>query len=470
MNKRSTKESRLMTVGSGLLLICIAVLGACSPRIPVIPPVTLEIETATELCVDEGTGAEMSYIEAVRLAQQSTCAQEGGLTEARACNPGTGTWWIDMDIERPGCEPACVIDVNTRTAEVNWRCTGLVTPDEDTPSVTPEADAVEEPTPTADAPTATVPAPDTPADAPTLEPDIQWARYTNDEYGFTFHYPLSWSIELLVNRPETDNRARAVRLTRDNIHLLVEYKQPDESVMIGPDDLPEGEIIEQGTITLLGRVLPKYVLEQEGRELAIFVGEQYVDLDLYIEMRVGGEDIETAEIPEEAQADFDRIIATFVRTGTAATDPYPGWATYTRPGHATSSGFAFRYPDDWSLHETETTENGSMALELRKDTLLLQIEFRSGDGETAPESSDTASESVTEAGTVSFLGTTYPRYVEVEEGRLKKIFLNHQDDTLQIHITLTGDPDQIPYAEIDLAESARQTMDQILTSFTLNAN
>lgn len=42
------------------------------------------------------------------------------------CNEYTGTWWIDLDIEREGCNPACVINVETRQAEINWRCTGLI--------------------------------------------------------------------------------------------------------------------------------------------------------------------------------------------------------------------------------------------------------------------------------------------------------------------------------------------------------
>ena len=32
----------------------------------------------------------------------------------------------DLDIEKAGCNPACVINVETRTAEINWRCTGLL--------------------------------------------------------------------------------------------------------------------------------------------------------------------------------------------------------------------------------------------------------------------------------------------------------------------------------------------------------
>lgn len=42
------------------------------------------------------------------------------------CNEGTGTWWINLDITKEGCAPACVIHTDTKQAEINWRCTGLV--------------------------------------------------------------------------------------------------------------------------------------------------------------------------------------------------------------------------------------------------------------------------------------------------------------------------------------------------------
>ena len=42
------------------------------------------------------------------------------------CNEMTGTVWIDLDADRPGCNPACVVDIEKLTAATNWRCTGLI--------------------------------------------------------------------------------------------------------------------------------------------------------------------------------------------------------------------------------------------------------------------------------------------------------------------------------------------------------
>lgn len=45
-----------------------------------------------------------------------------------ACNENTATYWIDLNMTRAGCSPACVVYLANRTAEINWRCTGLITP------------------------------------------------------------------------------------------------------------------------------------------------------------------------------------------------------------------------------------------------------------------------------------------------------------------------------------------------------
>jgi len=42
------------------------------------------------------------------------------------CNENTGTFWIGLDIKKEGCNPACVVKLADKTAEINWRCTGLV--------------------------------------------------------------------------------------------------------------------------------------------------------------------------------------------------------------------------------------------------------------------------------------------------------------------------------------------------------
>ncbi|HPW39786.1 MAG TPA: hypothetical protein PK619_03720 [bacterium] len=81
---------------------------------------------ATDICQSAG-GAQISAIEAVDIANQTAaCTQVGAIKSDCNCNQGTGTCWLDIEGEHQGCAPACVINVDTREAEVNWRCTGAV--------------------------------------------------------------------------------------------------------------------------------------------------------------------------------------------------------------------------------------------------------------------------------------------------------------------------------------------------------
>lgn len=81
----------------------------------------------SETCTDSGTNETMSYREAKEIALSSECIENATLIEGtELCNEITGTWWIDLDLEQAGCAPACVINVTSKEAEINWRCTGLI--------------------------------------------------------------------------------------------------------------------------------------------------------------------------------------------------------------------------------------------------------------------------------------------------------------------------------------------------------
>ena len=66
----------------------------------------------------------MSLTEAQDMAINSECGNH--LEGQSVCNETTKTWWLDLDIEKEGCSPACVVNVETKQAEINWRCTGLI--------------------------------------------------------------------------------------------------------------------------------------------------------------------------------------------------------------------------------------------------------------------------------------------------------------------------------------------------------
>jgi len=70
---------------------------------------------------------QMSIERAIEIAKTSQCTDEGSLkTETASYNENSATWWIDLDVKKEGCSPACVVSADG-SAEVNWRCTGLIT-------------------------------------------------------------------------------------------------------------------------------------------------------------------------------------------------------------------------------------------------------------------------------------------------------------------------------------------------------
>lgn len=78
-----------------------------------------------ESCAKQGTQYSMTLEDAKAVSLNSVCTMSGPLTDNATCNEVTGTWWIDVDVYKPGCHPACVVNVETRLPEMNWRCTGL---------------------------------------------------------------------------------------------------------------------------------------------------------------------------------------------------------------------------------------------------------------------------------------------------------------------------------------------------------
>lgn len=67
----------------------------------------------------------MSEKRARSIAETSECVNDGPLKENAFYNENSKTWWIDLNIDKPGCNPACVV-YEDETVEINWRCTGLI--------------------------------------------------------------------------------------------------------------------------------------------------------------------------------------------------------------------------------------------------------------------------------------------------------------------------------------------------------
>lgn len=72
------------------------------------------------------TPCPLSLEEALSIAWSGECAQAGKVTGVDAVfNNNSNTWWLDIEANKTGCNPACVVYEN-RSMEINWRCTGLI--------------------------------------------------------------------------------------------------------------------------------------------------------------------------------------------------------------------------------------------------------------------------------------------------------------------------------------------------------
>ncbi len=71
----------------------------------------------------------LSEVEARVIAEKS-CIKGGEVLASGIYNENSKTWWYDANLNatKEGCNPACVVDEKTKTAEINWRCTGLKEP------------------------------------------------------------------------------------------------------------------------------------------------------------------------------------------------------------------------------------------------------------------------------------------------------------------------------------------------------
>jgi hypothetical protein len=67
-----------------------------------------------------------------RIIAEQSCVKGGEALSVGVYNENSQTWWFDANLNaaREGCNPACVVSESTKTAEINWRCTGLILPEE----------------------------------------------------------------------------------------------------------------------------------------------------------------------------------------------------------------------------------------------------------------------------------------------------------------------------------------------------
>jgi len=83
--------------------------------------------------------------------------------------------------------------------------------------------------------------------------------YRNVQYGFTFNYPQAWKLQETAGTPLT------VTLTNGNHVLRLQVKRVSENASFAADAPQGGEISQQGSLVVLGQVVPLQVVTLEGK-------------------------------------------------------------------------------------------------------------------------------------------------------------------------------------------------------------
>lgn len=86
------------------------------------------IDKGVNINQNQNVKSVLSEAEA-RLIAESTCIKGGdALASGGTYNENFKTWRFDANLNatQKGCNPACVVSEETKTAEINWRCTGLL--------------------------------------------------------------------------------------------------------------------------------------------------------------------------------------------------------------------------------------------------------------------------------------------------------------------------------------------------------
>jgi len=75
----------------------------------------------------EEVTSQMTEAEAKTIAEAS-CIKGGDALGEGTYNENSKTWWFEANLNttKPGCMPACIVSEETKTANINWRCTGSI--------------------------------------------------------------------------------------------------------------------------------------------------------------------------------------------------------------------------------------------------------------------------------------------------------------------------------------------------------
>ncbi|MBC8253851.1 MAG: SUMF1/EgtB/PvdO family nonheme iron enzyme [Ardenticatenia bacterium] len=137
------------------------------------------------------------------------------------------------------------------------------------------------------------------------DPYDGWYRYTNLDYGFSFHYPPDWTLEdrlhLLILRHEVVNTLR----------FTVEYRRVTGDLWVFRTGMPAGDFVSRGSVRFLGRELSRDVLVYEGRDILVSYSYgnamPWGDVAFFFVL----EDYRSVDLPKDMQSQIDQVVTSF---------------------------------------------------------------------------------------------------------------------------------------------------------------
>lgn len=142
-----------------------------------------------------------------------------------------------------------------------------------------------------------------------------WQTYENAAYGFALRYPKGWTLTE-VSDPGNTMAGHRIDLHQDADpvnRIMVAFRHADEDVRILPTGMSQGEIVERGSIMLLGEAVSRQALVDRGADSRILYGGtgEVVRGNLVLWLAVDRTmppDLERA-IPDEVQRTADAILS-----------------------------------------------------------------------------------------------------------------------------------------------------------------
>jgi hypothetical protein len=129
------------------------------------------------------------------------------------------------------------------------------------------------------------------------------ALYVNEDYGFSFRYPATWTLE--------EAGEQRVMLTQGGLRLAIAFQAPGNAPP-GLGGLPAGELKTVGTMVFMGEAINKQAVVYKGKVKVLLCDARAGDLLFAFRLDdVIAADYVAVEIPETAEQDMAAILASF---------------------------------------------------------------------------------------------------------------------------------------------------------------